>query len=156
LEKQSKSGCKGCTLEELENYKIIHRDKEKSGFILNYAMDPEVDGHLVVQPTFHAEQLSDLCEDQAERLMRIIWACCKTLEELFPSSKVYVYSLNEKKDYHFHVHIKPKHENVAVKGPCFVNWKDPEIEKMAKTSAKSHFEEIVKRIKDNKYMRRLG
>jgi diadenosine tetraphosphate (Ap4A) HIT family hydrolase len=111
-------------LKELQEYKIIHEDKEENGFILNYAIDPEVDGHLVVQPKFHVEQLSDLCEEQARRLMEIIFASCKALQSLYSPDKIYVYSFNEAKGYHLHVHVKPRSRNIQVKGPCFVNWKD--------------------------------
>jgi diadenosine tetraphosphate (Ap4A) HIT family hydrolase len=67
-----KNKCKGCSLKELDPYKKIHEDAAEKGFLLNYAINPEVDGHLVVQPKFHAGQLYDLNEKQAGRLMKII------------------------------------------------------------------------------------
>jgi len=100
-----KNKCKGCTLEELDAYKKIHEDAAEEGFLINYAINPEVDGHLVVQPIFHAGQLYDLNERQAERLMKMIWASCKAIQECLSPQRIYVYSFNETKGYHLHFHI---------------------------------------------------
>lgn len=169
--KQRKSDCKGCTLEELEEekYKVIHEDKDENGFILNYAINPEVDGHLVVQPKFHAEQLCDLSEEQAKRLMEIIWASCKALQNLYLPNKIYIFSFNEKRSYHLHFHIKPK-ADIEPKGPAFVDWTDPKIKtvldaiekekdknkkRKMRNILKRHHEEIVNRIKEDVHIKKL-
>lgn len=150
-----KNKCKGCSLEELDPYKKIHEDTGEEGFLLNYAINPEVDGHLVVQPIFHAGQLCDLNEKQAGRLMKIIWASCKALQTCLSPQKIYVYSFNETKGYHLHFHIKPKIADVPVRGSCFVNWTDPKLEKLSKAAAKKHHEGIIMEIKKSKYIKRL-
>lgn len=154
--------CKGCTLEDLKGkeYKIIHKDNSKNGFLLNYSINPEVDGHLVVQPLFHAEQLFDLCEEQAKRLMELVWASCKAIHSIHFPEKIYVYSFNETEGYHLHIHIKPRLGNVQVRGACFVDWKDPkkerikEMEKSSQGIVQIHEEKIIKRIKESEYIQR--
>lgn len=87
--------------------------------------------------------------------MEIVWASCNALSDLYSPDKIYVYSFNEAKDYHLHVHIKPKVRNVPIKGPCFVNWTDPKMEKMTKVKMQKRHRDAVDRIKENACIKEL-
>jgi diadenosine tetraphosphate (Ap4A) HIT family hydrolase len=141
-------GCKGCTIVEILKKKgMSYKIFEQKEFIVNYAKEPEVDGHIVIQPAGHAEQLADLCEQQAVKLMQLIWKYCQAVQTVLKPKKIYVYSFNEAKDYHLHFHIKPKAISVPdeLAGPCYVNWTDPREEVRVN---REHIEKVIKQIKD--------
>lgn len=104
--------CKGSNLEDFKHqpWKIFPSFTED--FQVNYALNPEVDGHLVVQPTWHAKSISDLCEEQAKVLGMLTRNYCFALQEALNPDKIYVYSFNEDPDYHLHIHLKPRSRSV--------------------------------------------
>lgn len=149
-----KSCEKGCNFvsrlkKNREGYKIIHGN-ETTDFIVNYAEEPEVDGHLVIQPRCHIEQIADLCQEQAKELMSWIWKCCKAIQKEYSPKKIYVFSFNEAPDYHLHVHIKPKLQKIPdeVRGPCFVNYQDPSLKKFSNAELKKHNEKQIEGLKE--------
>lgn len=119
--------CKGCTLEDFDQrWKILIRNKD---FQVNYALNPEVDGHLVIQPRRHVEGISKLCPQEAKDLGLLIRNFCLALQEALNPDKIYVYSFNETPGYHLHFHLKPKSSNVPKdkKGAEFVKWSDEKL-----------------------------
>ena len=87
---------------------------------------------ILLSPRDHFEQIADLREEQAEELMRWIWKCCTAIQKIYSPKKIYVFSFNEHKDYHLHVHIKPKLQTIPdeVRGPCFVDYSDPFLKEL--------------------------
>jgi diadenosine tetraphosphate (Ap4A) HIT family hydrolase len=106
-------------------------------FLLNHSLEPNVVGHLVIQPVEHITQLHEpfvksqdktyLSETDASELISIIRKVSKLLEEClalqdFPSEKIYVCSFNESSDWHLHFHIVPRAKQEVIVGPSLMTY----------------------------------
>lgn len=148
MEKEDKRGLK------LEDYLIWHDDK----FLLDHCFEPNVVGHLVLQPVEHFTQFHESSEEITKRthmresmsegdaleLISIARKVSTLLEDClssqgYPPEKIYLCYFNEAPDWHLHFHIIPRARQEVIVGPHLMTMNkigrkitDDEVKKVVK------------------------
>lgn len=100
---------------------IKHRDllkhtgepvAERGGLMLSHFAEiegePATKGHLLIEPTRHIEDLSEMNEGEAEALGLLIREGARVVCEKLGAEHVYVYRINDKTA-HLHFHLIPRY-----------------------------------------------
>jgi diadenosine tetraphosphate (Ap4A) HIT family hydrolase len=141
--------CEECDVRSFlrgQEWKIL-QDNE---VIVNYSKDPEVDGHLVIQPRRHVEKITELSYDEWTRISEALYHYSKAVEKALNGmskgdevDKVYLWCFCRSPHNHLHFHIKPKMKNHEEEGPDFVDYEDPGRQ-LDEKSQRSIIDEIKK------------
>jgi diadenosine tetraphosphate (Ap4A) HIT family hydrolase len=103
---------------------FIHNFRGK--FLLDHCLQPNVPGHLVLQPIEHVKQLHDisvgLSDNDAKEMILVVKRVSRLLEEVLielncPPERIYICSFNESPEWHLHFHIIPRAKQEVILGP---------------------------------------
>lgn len=122
-------------------------------FVVNYNKDPEVDGHLVVQPKRHVKRITQLCSSEWVKLSKLLYRYSKAVEKALNKiakgkdevERVYLWCFCAPPCEHLHFHIKPKMKSVQKEGLEFFKYDDPKrhLEKEAIINIMSEIENFL-------------
>jgi diadenosine tetraphosphate (Ap4A) HIT family hydrolase len=102
-------GCLGC---EISNGNlvpfggILYRDNY---FLVNTDFELPIDGFIIISAVRHVEKYTDLSEKELNDLTKLIYRTLNILRENNVCDE-YNIILEEKKDYHFHIWLMPRHK----------------------------------------------
>jgi histidine triad (HIT) family protein len=139
-----KKGCKGCEIEKNVPPDYILELNDLS--VVDYCLNPVVQGHLVIQPRRHVEILTDLREDEMADIIRLARKYSNALLLAIDPKpeKIYFCTFSEDPEWHLHFHLIPRDRKIPQKqrGNNIFLRKVPTGERRAKT-----VQLIIERIK---------
>jgi len=130
---EMRNNCELCDIQEFlkgQTWKIF-LDEE---FIVNYAKEPCVDGHLVVQPKRHIKRITELCPSEWVRLSKLLYQYSQAVEKALNKrakgkdevERVFLWCFCSPPYEHLHFHIKPRMKSIEKEGTKFVDYSDPQ------------------------------
>ena len=97
--------CALCHAREHEPERIVYRN-EFIFVLLNF--EPIKDGHLMILPLQHREQLSDLSPEEAEAFLKAADTCMHLVKEVYNETPMYVVNgQGFRSQKHLHAHVLP-------------------------------------------------
>jgi diadenosine tetraphosphate (Ap4A) HIT family hydrolase len=93
-----------------ESYRIVYKDKR---VVVIVNIEPVKNGHLMIMPVRHAEQLGDLQPEEAQAFLRMIDRCMHAVERLSDEpSMCLVNGWKHRTQPHLHAHVLPSKKNL--------------------------------------------
>ena len=102
--------CTLCRALRDEEYRIVYEDALVFVMINN---SPLKNGHVIILPVRHAEQLEDLQPDEAQAILQCTNRCMRAVEAMTGETSVAVVNgWAYRSEPHLHVHVLPSKENL--------------------------------------------
>lgn len=102
--------CELCHSLEINEDRIIYKNDHI--FIL-VNIEPIKDGHVMILPIRHAEQLKDLTQEESKSFLEAIDACMQIVAEIYQDHPMcLVNGWNYRTQAHLHAHVLPSKNNL--------------------------------------------
>lgn len=104
------SSCVLCETRIQESGRVVYQDEHV--FVL-VNIEPIKDGHVMILPVRHAEQLSDLTPEESQAFLKMIDKCMSTVTQHFQETPMcLVNGWKYRSQPHLHAHVLPSKKNL--------------------------------------------